>query len=158
MKVRTRGIEQVVEYVKSLPRGMKIEAMRAAAEYFIGDDNHGLKHYPARVNHGEDNPYKWTSEKQRKKVMAMLREDNNLPYQRTNELSDGWTYTETNSDWTRVNIENTTEYGQYVMGDSLQIGHKADGWRYYLDVIKTNISGAIRAAQQAVDRLIKSKG
>src|ERR1051326_8788812 len=35
-------------------------------------------------------PIQWTSDKQRKFVMAKLREDNNLPYQRTGNLAKAW--------------------------------------------------------------------
>ena len=35
-------------------------------------------------------PLKWRSEKQRRFVMAKLRRENNLPYQRTGDLVAGW--------------------------------------------------------------------
>lgn len=35
-------------------------------------------------------PIRWTSEKQRRFVMAKLRRENNLPYQRTGQLAAGW--------------------------------------------------------------------
>jgi len=156
MKIRTHGLDGLVDFIKSLPRGIKIEAMRAAAEYFIGNSSHGLKHEPPRVRHDENNPYQWQSEKQRRAYFASDGFGGGIPYQRTGSMSDGWTYSNT-SDWTRVNIENNVTYTRYVVGETIQRGHVADGWRYYLDVIVSNFDGAIRAAQQAVDRFIKSK-
>jgi hypothetical protein len=35
-------------------------------------------------------PIQWTSDKQRRYVMAKLREEDNLPYKRTHQLSEGW--------------------------------------------------------------------
>lgn len=156
MNFRLRGLDGLTDYIKTLAKGFKKAAMDAAAEYFIGNDRHGLKHEPKRVQHGENNPYQWQSEKQRKAYFASDGFGNGIPYQRTGTMSDGWTYTQT-SDWTRVNIENSTDYTRYVVGETMQDGHAKDGWRYYLDTIVSNFSGAIRAAQTAVNRLIKSK-
>ncbi len=158
MKFRVSGLDAIKEFIKELPRGSKIEAMRAAAIYLIGDANRGLKHNPPRREHGENNPYRWTSEKQRKAFFATDGFGGGIPYARTGDLSSAWNYQETNSDWTRVDLINDAPHFQYVQGEDIQIGHKVDGWRYYLDVISTNITGAIRSAQQAVDRFIKSKG
>jgi hypothetical protein len=33
------------------------DAIKAMADYMIGDTSHGLKHYPPRVHHGPGNPY-----------------------------------------------------------------------------------------------------
>ena len=158
MKTSLRGNEEIKKYISTVGRGMKIAAMRAIGEYLLGDDRHGLRHNPARVNHGEGNPYKWQSEKQRRAYFATDGFGGGIPYQRTGNLANAWTMEEANSDWNTVKLTNSSEYGQYVQGDSIQDGHKADGWRIMADVIKTNIAGAIRAGQQAVDRLIKSKG
>lgn len=158
MKVTTKGIDRVKEFIASIQRGYKIEAMREIAKYLIGNEQHGLKHNPARVNHDENNPYQWQSEKQRRAYFATDGFGGGIPYQRTGNLADAWTYEETNSDWNTVRLKNSSPYGQYVQGDNMQRGHKADGWRIMADVIATNIRGAIRAGQQAVDRLIKSKG
>lgn len=158
MKTSLRGVKELTAYLKELPRGTKIVAMRAIGEYLLGDEHHGLKHSPPRVKHGEDNPYQWTSEKQRRAYFAMDGFGSGIPYQRTGDLAEAWTMEEANSDWNTVKLTNESEYGQYVQGDSIQDGHKADGWRIMADVIKTNLVGAIRAGQQAVDRLIKSKG
>lgn len=158
MKTTLRGNDRIKEFISGLARGTKIEAMRAIAEYLLGDERHGLKHSPPRVNHGEGNPYQWQSEKQRKAYFATDGFGGGIPYQRTGNLAEAWTMEEANSDWNTVKLTNTSEYGQYVQGDDMQQGHKADGWRLVADVIATNIKGAIRAGQQAVDRLIKSKG
>lgn len=158
MKASLRGEDKIKQYLSTLGRGLKITAMRAIGEYLLGDDRHGLRHSPPRRQHGENNPYKWQSEKQRRAYFATDGFGGGIPYERTGELANAWTIEEANSDWNTVKLTNESEYGQYVQGDSIQDGHKADGWRIMADVIKTNLVGAIRAGQQAVDRLIKSKG
>lgn len=154
MKTSLRGNEELKKFLATIQRGFKITAMREIAEYL----RHGLRHNPARVNHGEGNPYKWQSEKQRKAYFATDGFGGGIPYQRTGNLSDAWDYEEANGNWTSVKLVNNSEYVQYVQGDDIQRGHKADGWRVVADVISTNIKGAIQAAQRAVDGLIKSKG
>lgn len=140
--------------MKKLPRGVKITAMRTAAEFIVGDERHGLKHAPSRKQHGENNPYQWQSEKQRRAYFASDGFGGGIPYQRTGDLTDAWTYTESDSNWTSVTIFNPLDQASFVVGDNQQRGHIADGWRHYLDVVKSNVNGAIKAAQRAVDAWI----
>ena len=157
VNIRMTGLDGLVDYLKGLPRGVKIAAMRAAAEYFIGNDRHGLRHEPTRVQHGDGNPYQWQSEKQRRAFFATDGFGGGIPYQRTGELSAGWIATESNSDWRTVNIENESAHSPYVVGEALQRGHAADGWRYYFETIVSNFAGAIRHAQAAVNALISKR-
>lgn len=157
MKFSMRGLSQITSFLEDLPRGSKIAAMRAAAVYLIGDARHGLKHNPARVQHDENNPYQWQSENQRRAYFATDGFGGGIPYQRTGNLAGGWTYTESDSNWTSVKLENSTDYAGYVQGDAIQRGHIADGWRKIQDVIATNIRGALQAAQRAVDEYVKAK-
>ena len=158
MNVSFRGVEKVKQYLASLPRGVKITAMREIATYLIGDGAHGLRHQPARKTHGENNPYQWESEKQRRAYFATDGFGGGIPYVRTGNLASGWEFTEQDSNYTTVSLENSVPNSPFVQGDNLQRGHAADGWRYMMDVINTNIKGAIRKAQAAVDAFIKSKG
>lgn len=151
MKQKLIGLEPVKKFLEEAPKGSKIAAMRAIAEYLLGDSNHGLRYAPRKVNHGAGNPYKWTSDAQRRYVFATQ----DLPYQRTGDMPKSWVMVEGNSDYNTVRVENTNEYSDYVMGDSQQIGHKADGWRYYLDVIASNMTGAINKGQKAVDDFLQ---
>jgi hypothetical protein len=157
IKFKVTGIEEVKAYIASLPRGIKMTATKAAAEYMIGDDSHGLKHQPARVQHGADNPYQWTSEKQRRAFFATNGFGGGIPSQRTGALKEGWDYQATNSQWDRVNITNDTPYAQFVQGQNMQRGHLADKWRNIIDVVATNTAGALQAAKRAVADWLKTK-
>lgn len=62
-------------------------------------------------------PIQWTSEKQRKKVMATLREENNLPYRRTGALEAANRYYAVQTpDGATLILENTSPYSKYVYG------------------------------------------
>lgn len=41
-----RGIPEVQKMLKEMPRGVTRIAVGAVTDYLIGDDRHGLKHYP----------------------------------------------------------------------------------------------------------------
>lgn len=156
VKSSVRNVKRVQDFLKSLPRGVRIAAMRAIAEYIIGNDSRGLKHYPMRVQHDKDNPYQWQSEKQRRAYFATNGFGAGIPSQRTDKLKDSWSFKESNSNWTMVKIENSAPYAGYVQGKQIQRGHIADKWRKFTDVVKTNLAGAIRHANAEVRKYIKS--
>ena len=156
IKLETRGLDKVNAYLKSLPRGTLRAALAAFSLYLIGNDQRGLKHYPARVEHGPGNPYQWQSEKQRRAYFATNGFGGGIPYRRTGTLKNSWEVKETRGGY-QNQIVNTSPYSQFVQGDDQQRGHAADKWRQYGEIIKTNMAGAMRAAQQAANRWLKSK-
>lgn len=155
IKTSVRGLKEVQELMASLPRGIKLQAMEAIATYLIGNEQRGLAKAPERVQHDAGNPYQWQSEKQRRAFFATDGFGGGIPYKRTGNLSAGWVYSSTDSNWTSVKIENIESYSGFVMGDQQQRGHAADKWRKFADVISTNLTGAIRSAQRRVDEWIK---
>lgn len=81
-------------------------------------------------------PLRWRSERQRRFVMAKLREEGNLPYQRTGALLDGYAVrfvAEGNGG--ALQITNDTPYAEYVVGDSAQPFHLDNGWVQVADVV-----------------------
>lgn len=151
-------IEGLVEYIKSLPRGVKITAMRAFVTYIIGNKQHGLKHEP---------PYKyvkpfrsWSSNdekaaRQRRWIFAhldLIGQDN-----RTHAISNGWTMKEKDSSWTHVSAGNQAPGVGWVMGDTQSRHSAAAGWRDYMKIIASNMAGAFRAANAAVNDYLKGR-
>jgi hypothetical protein len=60
-------------------------------------------------------PIEWTSEKQRRFVMAKLKRENNLPYNRSGDLVKKWTVVlVTTGDLTEIVAENQSAIGKYV--------------------------------------------
>jgi len=133
---------------------MKV-AIAAMAEYMLGDDRHGLRHNPKRVNHGPGNPYRWQSEKQRRAFFATKGFGRGIPSKRTGSLSRGW---QQSVDPYRKTLFNRVPYAKYVQGDRQQRGHAVDKWRKVGKVIADNMKGGMLRARQAVAKWIKNKG
>jgi hypothetical protein len=131
IKFKVTGIEEVKAYIASLPRGVKIAAMTAASEFFIGDESHGLMWYP--------------------------RERPKQKYVRTYTLRNSWEVRATNSQWDRVNITNPTPYAGYVVGDNDQAWMHAGRWRTVTKNMMDNLAGALQAAKRAVADWLKTK-
>lgn len=69
-------------------------------------------------------PIRWKSQKQRRYVMAKLREEGNLPYQRTHALSEGWKAAiEQDGSGGIMTVTNKSPVAQYVQGDYAQPFH-----------------------------------
>ena len=149
IKFDVRGVEELQAFLKSVPRGTIRAALDAMTTYIIGNDQRGLKHYPVRVAHDKDNPYKWQSEKQRRAYFATGGFGKGIPYKRTGGLKDGWQGHPTNNGY-RMSIVNKSPYAEYVQGDKQQRGHAADKWRKIGAIVQTNLSGAFGAARKAV--------
>lgn len=75
-------------------------------------------------------PLRWKSAKQRRKVMAMLRERGQIPYMRTHKISQGWRVVlERLSDGEGVfGVVNTAPGVAFVQGDYAQPYHLDTGW------------------------------
>lgn len=130
VKISIRGIEQIAAYIKSLPNGVKKVALEAVAEYMLGDDSHGYKHYPPLS------------------TQAYLQ---HVPpsYTRTNNLKEGWEVVL--NDPYKPKITNAVSYAQYVPR------WKKYGWRDWLQVATDNMKGAMRHANAVVRDFLKSK-
>jgi hypothetical protein len=151
--------KEIQAFLKETAPGARGAAAEAAAKFLVGDGRHGLKHYP---------PYKYItrrraygkpffSNKQRRKVMAMIRRgeiDPGFPH-RTGRLQRGWQTTRRGAD---VRIYNTVPHVLPVMGDTAQSRHeRLVGWRMVSDIFETNLDGAMLAAQRAVIKYYKEK-
>jgi len=155
IKFSARGIEEVKKFLQGLPYGAKVVVMRAFSEHIIGDENHGLKHEPQQVEHGEGNPYQWQSEKQRKAFFASDGFGQGIPTKRTHEGVNSWTMKVVDSNWTQVKIEGGNIF---VQGNFQQRGHKADGWKTYFELLASNTAGGLRHAHAKLNEWLRGKG
>jgi len=144
-------------WLMSLANDIKQKATGWVAEYLVGDQSHGLKHYSPYKYITVEQSGGWKSDKQRRYVMAMINEgkiDPGVPH-RTGELQRGWKYAAAGSLYT---ITNDTPYGHWVMGPGTQTQmHAMGGWRTTVDNIADNIRGAIRHAQSKVNEWLRRK-
>jgi hypothetical protein len=159
MEVSQSSIDEVKKFLESIPWGAKGVALKAFTEYIIGNQQHGLIHYP---------PYKYVTRKaaygktffsdaQRGFVMAKIRSGEITPgaSQRTGLQANSWGY---RGESTRFVIFNTAPGSKFTMGNNTQADQpRMVGWRLIMDVISDNFNGGIRAAQQAVNRWLKEK-
>jgi len=157
LKITSRGIPELQAWLLSLANGVKDEATRSVAEYLVGDSSHGLKHYP---------PYKYISmqrayggfisDKQRRYVMAMIKEGKIRPGQdnRTGNLSANWEY---KAQGGRYTITNDTPYAKYVQGGQQSNMHNLIGWRQTLQTVKDNLAGAYRHANANIKKWLAGK-
>lgn len=81
-------------------------------------------------------PIQWTSERQRRFVMAKLRREGNLPYQRTGALVNAWQidYATDNYDGF-LRVYNESDIEQYVTGINQQRFHRNTGWYQSQDIL-----------------------
>jgi hypothetical protein len=151
ISIKIGGQEAVQRFLETVPRGTIKVAMAAISEYILGDDRHGLRYEPARVNHGTGNKYKWNSEKQRRAFFATKGFGGGIPSKRTGKMKEGW---RVSVDPYRTTIYNRVRYAQFVVGDNQQRGHKADKWRHVAQIVQDNLHGAFRSARSAVGKWI----
>jgi len=165
--VKVKGIPELQAYLRTVALGAKNYATRMVTEYIIGMEQnsdtgahaHGLMHYVPYQYVSVQQAYGgFKSDKQRRYVMAMIREgriDPGVPH-RTGELQGGWGYNMTSDG--RYTIKNRTPYAEYVMGDERQSNmHRLIGWRKVSEVVKSNLKGAFRYATSQVKKWLASK-
>ncbi len=81
-------------------------------------------------------PRRWKSERQRRYVIAMLREEDNLPYQRTHDLANAWKLDLTaTDDGVVMTAENDDPAVNFVQGDWAQPMHLDSGWPQAAEVL-----------------------
>lgn len=82
LKESTRALDRVLP---NLQEHLRVAVTRRVARRSVAR----LK-VPPRPNNNTDYPLAWKSERQRRYVMAKLRREDNLPYQRTGRLTNSW--------------------------------------------------------------------
>jgi hypothetical protein len=169
IRIKIKGVENVKEFLRGVPLGVKTVAAHEVAKYLIGDSTHGLKHEPyyKHINRYAGFPeasyvtstgktvYGWNSEKQHKYVMAAIARGEIKPGQdnRTHKFQNAW---EIVGDPPRYIIENKTDYGGYLMGDQQTRMHNMIGWRRWQKNVADNMKGAMRAAILKIDEWLKT--
>lgn len=158
IKFSVRGVEKLKAFFAKLPAAARKIAAPAVAEYIIGNESHGLKHYHAYKHIARADVYSpiFKSDKQRAYVMASIRSGAiKVGENRHGNLRDGWKQNPQGGGY-GARIYNAVPYAQYVQGDGSQSRiHKAMGWRTMMAVVNTNIKGAMKKAEQAVQDWIQ---
>lgn len=162
IRYTVKNADKVAAWIKTLPRGIKAAAMRAIAEYTVGDENHGLKHdvayrYVSRKQaYGKvsDAPAGYFSWAQFRYVMAKLA-SGEIKIGRKHDptkMGQSWKWEQLDSDWRRTKIMGNLPFDRFPSRQN-----KLVGWRHWLDVVKSNMTGAMNKAQKAVEEWLKQK-
>lgn len=102
------------------------EGLDRVAE-FLNEDSFRESIYPPE----SDEPFEWSSERQRRAYYATDGFGKGIPYRRTHELMySGSFQVDKKYSSLYITYENTAPYSQYVIGNFTQIiGHVARGWK-----------------------------
>ncbi len=88
-------------------------------------------------------PLRWKSAKQRRYVMAKLREAGNLPYERSHAISRGWVFLLDSIQEGQGSFiaQNPARGVEYVQGDYAQMMHIDTGWPQAAPIIQEFAAG-----------------
>ncbi len=122
----TDVLEAVHEAARQAPARMR----RAAGKIARGPTAHRLIVELSQEPGPPHYPLRWKSARQRRKVMAMLRESGHWSYIRTHKISQGWRVVlETLADGVGVfGVVNNAPGVEFVQGDYAQPFHLDTGW------------------------------
>jgi len=124
VRADTDVLDAIREAAQDAPRRMRKafkRVVKRTRQHMLDDlrDQPGRPHYPLR----------WKSDRQRRYVMAKLRREGNLPYQRAGRLSAGWTtHIRDQKDGAVFEVVNNVPYARFVQGDDTQPYHLDTGW------------------------------
>lgn len=164
-KTRIRKKPGFDEFFKSVPEKARGIAVEAAGKYIIGNDRRGLRHEPKYLFVSRTTAYgqPFSSDKQRRWFFASVAAKKNVitgrkftpGYEnRTHTISTSWRM---EGNKTKIVLINDAEGNEFVIGKKQAEQPRRAGWRYYMDVVKSNYNGAIRNAQREVDKWIRTK-
>lgn len=145
------GVKELYDKIGKLPDEALGAGVEDANEYIVNS----MKLYPPRVQHGEDNPYQWQSEAQRRAYFATDGFGGGIPYQRSQELANAW---QTKGSGVDQTVINDAPYAQYVMGEQIQQGHRADGWKSIAEELNNRMTEILRKFEGGVKRAIHKLG
>jgi len=163
IKITVKNAKNVQEFLKKVAVGFKNTASYAIAEYLVGDERHGLKHYPPykHVSYKEAYPENaefggFFSRKQQGYVMSQIKSGGIDPGVSVSNRYYGDAWTIERGDASRYVMKNDVGYAGYLVGDTQQSRlFELKGWRKVSQNIRDNWNGAMRHANQAIARLLK---
>jgi hypothetical protein len=123
--ISTQWMDEIHQAVDFIPQAIDAYARRELRPFASQWVDRTLRREPGPPRY----PLQWESERQRRFVMAKLRRENNLPYQRTHAYVAGWhvigDYT---GGLTSITVEHLWAAAQYVGGRRQQRFHRHTGW------------------------------
>lgn len=126
------ALDNLVELIQVYPT-LPVEIAERLVQQYEREIIDELSYTPPPAKH----PIAWTSERQRKYVMMLLRSTNNLPYHRTGRMNRGWRLEVLSAPGgVAIRISNIVPYTMFVLGklrprgrDPMQQFHINTGWQ-----------------------------
>lgn len=160
IKFETKGITELQEFLKEIPRGSITSAVKAFGEYLLGDDSHGVRHMV---------PYKYVSrkaaygksfqsDKQRRWFFAALADGRIAPGSGPRHDTTRRWYGMSASSGYEYKLVANNPAAYYTMSDEGQARQPAKVGHLKLSrVIANNMTGAFMEAVNAVNKWLRSK-
>ena len=140
------GFETIKQRLLKLPKEAQDAGVENANEYILNQ----MRAYPPKPSA----PFVWSSDKQRRYVMAKLREQGGKGG-RTQNLSQGWKAV--GNGYKQI-LVNEVDYAKYVQDEEQIIGHKTNNWQKISDILKKRGSEILRKFDGGVKKAIKRLG
>lgn len=145
--INISGMDTVMNRLKKLPKEARDKGVEEANKYMVNT----MQKYPPKSSE----PFQWTSEKQRRAVMAKLHESGQTHYTRTQELRIGWT---TKGKGAEQIVENAVPYTQFVQDRNQIQGHAARGWMTVNTMLNSKGKEILKRFDGGVKKAIKKLG
>jgi hypothetical protein len=138
----------------TLDRVTAVATLNPPMQRSLARMQHDLQVYPAASR----KPQPFKSDKQRRFVMALIREGK-VPYRRTGNLGRKWTtHVSTSSNGIEGTVGNNTDYGPYVQSASGQAAYHQGTWNNTdLAVFNRNHAGIERDFLTAIERALEGR-
>lgn len=153
--IEIAGLDELIEKLGKLPDEVQDEAIEAVNQYMLNV----MKQYPPYLHVPFKTAYGgWFSDKQRRYVMARIREGTIRPGtpSRTQQFAQGW---DVLGYGRNSMIVNTTPYGPYLVGDTEQARMPQKiGWKKLSTTVKERMTEIVRRADAGVKNAIKKLG
>jgi hypothetical protein len=137
-----QGIPTIQSRLSRLPDMARDMGVELANEYIVNQ----MQVQPP-VPHGN---FQWSSEKQRKYVMAKISEGGYTG--RTQELREGW---KTVGNGYNQIVANEVPCAQFVQDTNQIVGHKANGWQTVNQVLREKASTILQKFDAGVKKALK---
>lgn len=134
-EIRNQKVIERYQRIEAAFPGMAQDAVDFAAQKYSEQAYRLLREYPGQPVY----PIEWKSRAQQIAVIAKLRAEGNLPYQRSYELADSWViypqYGDTDFP-AEIVVSNMDEKYRWVQGFNQQPFHRNTGWGLGADILR----------------------
>lgn len=142
------GEKEIANKIAKLPYAVADDGVEEANVYILAKVSQN-----APSHRGE--PFRWSSDRQRRAAFAKMREQGGPPYRRTQQLRKGW---ELLGSGRNQIIINEVPYAKWVKDKTQIIGHRLREWTTVDQDIKQNMARILQKFQAGAKKAMKKLG